>query len=217
MIWIVSAIESELHSIAQGLELEGESFPIIDEKRGLLLAPAGIGWLKAYQGLSDLYSHAGSPGNPVAAFGAKPAQIIFIGTAGTYSSEVEVGDIVQASEVILLDAAAELGLSKYPSFDPPTFIKAKEIFPGEESFKVASLLSLTLDQNLSELIHKNRAVVLENMEAYAIATFAKANKIDFSGVFAVTNKVGPTGHDEWKANHKKVEIACGEKVLELFG
>ncbi|MDX2470747.1 MAG: hypothetical protein QNL04_09270 [SAR324 cluster bacterium] len=217
MIWIVSAIESELLSLARGLELEGESFPILDEKRGLLLAPAGIGWLNAYQGLSDLKAQSGTAGSPIAAFGPRPTQIIFIGTAGSYDPEVKIGDVVQASDVILLDGAAELGLSGYPSFDPPTFIKAKEIFPEEESYKVASLLSLTLDPNLSDIIYKNRGVSLENMEAYAIAAFSKANKIDFSGVFAVTNKVGPEGHVEWKANHKAVEIACGEKVLELFG
>lgn len=220
---ILSAIPSELAALAEHLGATDQGDHSVGE--GVILAPAGVGFFAAYAGaLSWLERFEGI------------TEILFVGTAGLYpevseeeqaqaeepdaqdvkSRALRVGGYAQASEVMLVDGACEMGLAKYASFLANERIEADLDLAEELSnvdlpkaslpkAKVACLLGLTLDEELAKRIRRNRGADLENMELYAIALIAREKNLRWGALLGITNRVGPEGHEEWRKTRAELE------------
>ena len=192
---ILSAIPSELESITQavGATKTGDVY----EKGNIIFAPAGVGFVAAYQGLHQLLE-----------LYPTIREVFFVGTAGVYASNstLQIGDYVVVNSAILADGAAEMGLSKYASFMANREITATRVLEVElPSAKVACLLTLTLSSELALQIPKNTGAECENMELYAIALKATEKNLPWGGLLGITNEVGPEGHQQWVENRYKIE------------
>ena len=207
MLAIVSAVESEimpLIKLLNPIKNSDNTFQVTVNKRDILLTNLGVGFLEAGINLQSLsYNYP------------KISEVIFLGTAGFYKSDhnLKIGDICLSSKVCLFDAAAELKLSCYAAILKKEAIKSSlTIDIGLLLKKVATSLSLTLDNNLSELIASNNKAEVENMELFGIASVCDKKKILWNAVLGVTNQVGSNGHKDWMKNHIKIEeSAC--KIL----
>jgi nucleoside phosphorylase len=66
---------------------------------------------------------------------------------------------------------------------------------------VACPLAITRSAALGRQIARATGAALENLEAFGVARAAAAAKVEFAAVLGVANRVGPTGHREWRAHH----------------
>lgn len=55
--------------------------------------------------------------------------------------------------------------------------------------------------------------MLENLEAFSLARFCEIHKIGFSAFVAVTNRVGPSGSEQWAANYRSMGQALQQKLI----
>jgi nucleoside phosphorylase len=142
------------------------------EGKGVTLAAVGVGLVDAAVGAARAIA------------GAKPARVIFVGTAGVYPSAVRalpIGTAALADEVRLISSAALRG----------------------QAYAPAPLVSSAATTKAPSLARKLGATgaALENLEAFSVARAADAAGIPFAAVLGVSNVVGPNAHAEWRANH----------------
>jgi nucleoside phosphorylase len=73
---------------------------------------------------------------------------------------------------------------------------------------LACPLAITRSAALGRQIARATGAALENLEAFAVARAAAAAKVEFAAVLGVANRVGPTGHREWRAHHAAASRAA---------
>ena len=147
-------------------------------------------------------------GLPMAAAGCamhlaelRPRAAIAIGTCGAYAgSGLEIGDVVVARRVRLVDPAALRDEAQFP--DPmrrrssrPTRRSVDDASPrgarGRCPWIVATTLAITVNDGVAEQIEgRATGASAEHLEAYAIATACAARGIPFCAVLGVANLVG---------------------------
>ena len=136
-----------------------------------------------------------------------PEFLLFVGSAGSYG-RYEIFDIVESkaasqielsflqkqsytpleSNVIVSDAdvSRETPLSRFADAARPVIVNSSNYITTDEKL-AARFLKL--------------GIGLENMEFYAVMEVARQFRIPCGGVFVVTNRCGPTAHEEFAANH----------------
>lgn len=164
--------------------------------KNTLIQPLGIGFLDAGIELSRLLTS-----NP------KIQKIIFLGTAGSYKTNLRIGEILSIKSTALLNLGTKLDLSYSPIKN--NFISASEIFSG---FKTAHCLVSIEISKKDNLVFSDEEYLLENMELFGIARTAEKFGIPWSAIVAVTNYVGPNSHPEWVSNHQE----CSKKLCEVI-
>lgn len=200
---VLSAWEPEiapLRRLARGLD------------RGrLAMATAGVGAVDAAVGAA------------AAIAAARPARVIFVGTAGAYPrgrATAALGTVAVASELCLASTAALRGDGYLP---PPEVLTTRT--PASEPLAsalaacgphkkalavlgVACPLAITRSATLGRQLAHATGAALENMEAFAVARAAAAAGVDFAAVLGIANRVGPRGHQEWRAHHEAASHAA---------
>ena len=74
---------------------------------------------------------------------------------------------------------------------------------------VACPLAVTRTATLGRQIAHAADAALENLEAFAVARAAAAAGIDaVTAVLGIANRVGPRGHQEWRAHHTAASRAA---------
>lgn len=144
--------------------------------------------------------------------------ILFTGTCGALSlNELPIGTIVRASTVHLGDLSLLAGDSFLPEImlkqaTPARFLKSAK---GVVDAEVFCPLSITQTENGAGLLRKKFPQgVVENLECFAVAQIAAAQKIPCEIIFGVSNQIGPNGHREWLANHQAVSRATQEWIFK---
>lgn len=164
--------------------------------KNTFIQPLGIGFLDAGIELSRLLTS-----NP------QIKKIIFLGTAGSYKTNLNIGEILSIKSTSLLNLGSRLDLSYSPIKN--NFISASQIFPG---FKTAHCLVSMEISKKENLINSDEKYILENMELFGIARTAETFRVQWSALLAVTNYVGANSHQEWLLNHEE----CSKKLCEVI-
>ncbi len=131
-------------------------------------------------------------------------EIIFIGTAGSYTDSLEIGEIVTVSSSSALNLGAVLELAYVPTKQEHFDLN---IFEGFKSAQCFSSLEISRQEIIAEkLIAQNQSekYLVENMELYGIAAVAKRHEIPLRALLGITNYINPNAHEDWKANNLEV-------------
>ncbi|PCI30640.1 MAG: hypothetical protein COB67_01435 [SAR324 cluster bacterium] len=208
MICIVSAIPSEIEELIRLTDSQPTAQPNtwIHQEKGFILAAVGVGYLEAAIRLQQLLTSF-----------PQVRQVLFCGTGGIYQETegLNIGELYLCQETILCDGAAELGFSKYVPILPHQAIPADlELAIPCKKVRVVTALTLTTDDNLSNVIAQNTGGEVENMELYGIASLCQQLRIPWAGLLAITNRVGSQGHKQWLENHRHLEIKAGKMLAK---
>ncbi|AFI05929.1 nucleoside phosphorylase-I family protein [Helicobacter cetorum] len=128
--------------------------------------------------------------------------LIFIGSAGSYSQEIELLSVFESVECYQIEESFS-NLKSYTPLD--NFIKVE--------YEEKALLK-RVKLNSSNYIHTNEifakkmaqnGILLENMEFFSVLSVAKTFSLRAKGIFCVSNYVGTNAHKEFKENHAEVK------------
>jgi len=180
----------------------------------VVLRPVGIGPVEAAIGAAAaLAAH-------------RPERVIFVGTAGVYPRgrhTAALGSVAIAEEVLLVSTAALRGDGYLPELQPSRDAGAKTLrdalraaAPAVPVARVACPVAITRSAALGRRIAKETGALLENLEAFAVARAARAAKVSFASVLGVANRVGPDGHQEWRAHHRAASRAACAVIARLL-
>ena len=151
---------------------------------------------------------------------ARPERVIFVGTAGAYPrgrATAAIRTVAVASELHLVSTAALRGDGYLP--EPVATRAATSAALGAALagrgaraaplLGVACPIAVTRSATLGRQIAHATDAALENLEAFAVARAAVAAGVDaVSAVLGIANRVGPRGHQEWRANHEAASHAA---------
>ena len=144
----------------------------------------------------------------------RPERGIFVGTAGAYPrsrATLAIGTVAVADELYLVSTAALRGDGYLPE---PLATRAESASLGARCAcgraggvcpaRVACPWRSRARPRSGATSRRDRGGALENLEAFAVARAAAAAGVDaFVAVLGVANRVGPRGHQEWRAHHAR--------------
>jgi nucleoside phosphorylase len=204
---VVSAFEPEIAPLR----------PLVRQSRRVVLAAAGIGAVDAAVGAARAIE------------AARPSRVIFVGTAGVYGRSerpgLELGSAAVAGEIACVSTAVLRGDAYLPA---PTTLRVETarrlraalgVTAGDAGVPraVACPLAITRSAALGRRIAASTGADLENLEAFAVARAAAAAGVEFAAVLGVANRVGPTGHAEWRRHHRAASRAACTLVARFLG
>ena len=174
-------------------------------KKDSMIKSLGIGYINAILSLQEIDLNLKTQGK-------KLEEIIFIGTCGYFPNG---SDLMQ--EILEVDSTEILHLgtvqnNSYLLDNTAELIKSAK---QPESVKVHCLSTLEISHNdkLADTINKyyreknslsDNDILVENLEVYGVAAFAKQRGIKWRAYLGTTNKVSQNGHQEWQENHVQV-------------
>jgi len=185
----------------------------IDPAR-LALGTVGVGPVEAAVGAASAIA------------ATRPARVIFVGTAGAYPrgrQTAAIGTAALAGELHLVSTAALRGDGYLPEplvtrAGPPAALNDAlgACGPGGRPLArlgVACPLAVTRSATLGRQIAHATGAGLENLEVFAVARAAAAAGVDaVTAVLGIANRVGPRGHQEWRAHHVAASRAACRAV-----
>lgn len=146
----------------------------------------------------------------------RPRAVVLIGTCGTYpAASANVGDAVVARRVVLVDPVEVERRGAMPepmgrTIDCNPMIALGLSGGRPPACDVANTLGVTTDDSLAARIGQSAGCALENLEAFGIANACALQNVPFACVLGVSNRVGSTGREEWRAYHKGASQAACE-------
>ena len=175
------------------------------------IAALGIGYLEAALRLNNILRD----GNY--------SRIIFLGTAGAYSEELQIGEIVNISSVALLNPLTIQGKGYTPCATVIARSEAtKQSIPNANCLSSLEITNCNkLSQEIIQYYNSNfvehsafdiQLPLVENMELYGVAKIASEQNIPWSALLGITNHTNANAHQDWKAHHERVS----EKLCEAF-
>jgi len=179
----------------------------VDASR-LALGTVGVGPVEA------------SVGAAAAIVAARPRRVIFVGTAGAYPrgpATAAIGTVAIASELHLVSTAALRGDGYLPEPVVTRAVMSADLAAALAScgakpaplLAAACPLAVTRSATLGRQIAHATDAALENLEAFAVARAAAAAGVEaVAAVFGIANRVGPRGHQEWRAHHAAASHAA---------
>jgi nucleoside phosphorylase len=180
------------------------------DRERLALATVGVGAVDAALGAA------------AAIAAARPARVIFVGTAGAFPrgrATTAIGTVAIARELSLASTAALRGDGYLPepiATRAPTSATLSAALAACAAAKspvpllgVARPIAVTRSATLGRHLAHATGAALENLEAFAVARAAAAAGIDaMTAVLGIANRVGPRGHQEWRAHHDAASRAA---------
>lgn len=202
----MSAFEPEVESLRR----------LVRGVRGISLKPIGIGAVDAAVGAT----------RAIAA--ARPARVIFVGTAGIYgrgkAATAAIGSVAVAGELFCVSMAALRGDGYLPGpmilrveTSPELRLALAAHVPGEAPPPgVACPMAITRSESLGLRIAAATGASLENLETFSVARAAKAAGVPFGAVLGIANRVAPIGHEQWLRHHREASRAACDLVARFL-
>jgi nucleoside phosphorylase len=160
---------------------------------------------------------------------ARPDRVIFVGTAGAYPRgrvTAAIGTVAVASELCLVSTAALRGdgylpvpLATRAAASASLGATLAACGPGRPVplLGVACPIAITRSATLGRHLAHATGAALENLEAFSVARAAAAAGVDdVAAVLGIANRVGPRGHQEWRAHHAAASRAACRLVWSLL-
>lgn len=139
--------------------------------------------------------------------------LVFVGSAGAYSKDIEIGDVYISDTVSHIESSF-LYDKAYTPLDnciQSNILTNKYLVSYEtlhiESCKKATVNSsnyITTDEETA-MRFTHAGISLENMEFFSIMRVAQYFNIPCVGVFAVSNYCHQNAHAEFMRNHSKIK------------
>ena len=148
----------------------------------------------------------------------RPRAVILVGTCGVYPGATpQMGDAVVARRTVLVDPieVEKRGAMPDPmarALDCNAMIALGLGNGRAPTLDVANTLVVTTDDALSVRVGNSCGCAVENLEAFGVANACALQNVPFAAVVGVSNKVGSTGREEWRAHHKPAALAACEVV-----
>jgi futalosine hydrolase len=161
---------------------------------------------------------------------ARPARVIFVGTAGAYPrgpATAAIGTVAIAGEACLA-STAELRGDGYLPEPLVTRVPLSTELSGRLAacgprrkpapvLGVACPIAVTRSATLGRHLAHATGAALENMEAFAVGRAAAAAGVpSVAAVLGIANRVGPRGHQEWRAHHVAASRAACRLVWSFL-
>lgn len=138
----------------------------------------------------------------------QPEFLIFLGSAGTYSSKYSLFDIIESNKA----SQIETGFWNHDCYTPlnEQIITCESSYVKNPDIIVNSSNYITLQEKISHF-YTQHSIYLENMEFYSVLKVAQEFGIPAMGIFVVTNTINSTSHQQYCKNYKK-----GWSLLEEY-
>lgn len=177
----------------------------------IVLIPVGIGAVDAAVGAARAIARLA------------PRQVLFVGTAGSYSDTPAIGGVAIARRLLLASTAVARGDGYLPkpmvaeAGADPRLRRALRRAAGASAWlvDVATPLAITRTTGLARRILRETGAAVENLEAFAVARAAAAARIPFGAVLGISNRVGPRAHAEWR-QHQERATAAASAVIDAY-
>lgn len=205
--WIVSAWLPEQQILRQTFERETDRGPVcVAGKVGLLCT--GVGSVRGAALVAKALALT-------QASGGQPEAVLFVATAGCYSSDIAAGSTHVCSEVVWTDGDLLSKSSYLPRADQGVIrcLEGASLF-RERGLVTVSTPGITTDERLAQQLAQWGG--LENLELYGVAEAAQAAGVAWGAVLGVSNRVGAQSHSEWKQHHEMASQAAQSKLFELY-
>ncbi len=178
------------------------------EVAGLHVAakPVGIGLVSAATGAAARVD------------AVQPRAVVLVGTCGAYpGGPLQVGDVVVARSVSLIDPLVEEGRAAFPEpmserIETHRAMSAALGASGAPNADVATTLALTTDDALAKKLGLATETDVEHLEAYAVASACASLNVPFAAVLGVANIVGSEGRAQWRREHPSVSDKVAQRV-----
>ncbi|NUQ82341.1 MAG: hypothetical protein HUU10_12085 [Bacteroidetes bacterium] len=137
-----------------------------------------------------------------------PAEIFFIGTAGSYPNRfLSPGDVVIPFSYRFGDVATAMGNSYMPDPQPSELSFERHCQLPHYPFKVKNGVvlttpSITRETSASVALRDFYRADAEQLEVFSVARVAAYFHISFTAILGISNLVGPDSHSQWKANEE---------------
>lgn len=129
----------------------------------------------------------------------KPARVLFLGSCGAYDDRLTPGDCVSASDVLAVSLEEVEGRAYRPGCEEVRWTPGWALpFPGA-SVAVPPAITRSLDGART----LGAVAAAENLELSGVFAACAAAGVPAAAALVVTNRVGPSAHEEWKARHEE--------------
>ncbi|HET8540793.1 MAG TPA: phosphorylase [Anaeromyxobacter sp.] len=170
------------------------------ELAGLDAAPPA-GWRVATTGVGAIAA-AAATARLVAE--VRPSRVLFVGTCGAYDARLAVLDLFSARAAIATSLDELEGRAYRPALETVRF-EASWILPGLAPHDVAVPPAIT---RTAEGAARLAAVApAEHLELGGVFAACRDAGVPVGAALAVANAVGPSAHEEWRANHARASRA----------
>ncbi len=139
----------------------------------------------------------------------KPDFLLFIGTAGSYTKEYNIFDIVESST----SSNIELSFFRNDAYTPLDNVLNSQTKFVENQTIINSSNYISTNFNLVQNFIKHD-IKLENMEFYSLLQVAKEFDISIGGIFIVTNYCDENAHEDFINNHNLAMKKLTEYLVE---
>ncbi len=217
---VFGAFEPEIDEVRSAAE--GRVVSFAGRPRRIQTAALGIGALEAALAVGPTLALCAARGEPA-------GEALFLGSAGVYRGEPDISAGSDrfgcSTDFFQYDLAALEGRARRPTLarsrvttragEVANALAAElELTTGCARFGCNSTDSVTL---VDFAPAANAGFRFENLEAYGIARALEGSGVLFSAFFALTNRVGPDGSDQWRANFRDGSLKLQRVLLGLLG
>ncbi len=149
----------------------------------------------------------------------RPRAVVLVGTAGYYpGAPTAIDEAIVVRRTQLVDPIEYEGRGAMPDPMPKNAdanpMLALGLMGGRPAvLDVANTLVVTTDDTLAGKLYAATRCSLENLEAFGVANACALHNVPFAAVLGVSNRVGSTGREEWRAHHKSAAHFACEIVL----
>ncbi len=158
-------------------------------------------------------------GATMAVADAKPEAVLLVGTCGAYpGSGLEVGDVVVARRLLLVDPSVVDGAAQFPgpmsvASETDASMLGDLLRAGAVAADVATTLAVTVDDEMAGRTARGASAQVEHLEAHGVACACATLGVPFVAVFGVANAVGSRAREEWRAHHRAAGDAAVRCVI----
>ncbi len=143
----------------------------------------------------------------------RPSRVLFVGTCGAYDTRLAPFDVIAARAAIATSLEELDGRAFRPAIEVVRF-EATWTVPGLAAHDVAVPPAIT---RTAEGAAKLAAVApAEHLELAGVFAACRDAGVPVAAALAVANRVGPSAHEEWDANHARASRALVDALRALL-
>jgi purine-nucleoside phosphorylase len=140
-----------------------------------------------------------------------PQRVLFIGTCGAYTDRFGIGDCLAVSETIATSVPELQGRAFRPQFETTRWLSDWTL--PLPLAKAAVTLAIT--SNAEDAKFLAQIADVEHLELAGVFAACHTAKVPVAAALAVTNRVGPSAHAEWRENHEGASRRLVETIMAL--
>ena len=179
-------------------------------KKSVLVAALGVGLVDFTCGFQALLGNY------------QVNEALLTGTCGVYPGAFQqwpIGSLVSPLKISLGDLAVVDQTGYFPAPINLTCLLdenySSRFAPGAD-MNCLTLTTITSNDQAAIRIEQYYQAHFEQMEAYAFARLCQRHKISGAVLFAVANRVGCNGHQQWRDNARQGACRCATLLCEKF-